>query len=185
MSPPWSPSKSARTASKPQLHRAGENSAPPSTANEIGIQPLMATRPLPEPDPVGIELVPYDDEDGAEAIAPQPQALRPTLVSAPAQRPDPLPVPATEVAPEPTPAFSPLLRTLFTIAGGVLLASLLAFAVHVHNAPSLAAATRARQATSAETTHPAKPSAYGEAFTPPPRAHRPKTHPPKDDQPAR
>lgn len=71
-------------------------------------------------------------------------------------------------------------RTPLIIAAGViLLASLLVLAFHSHTPPAVAAATHVRHfaALSPGAMHPAKPSAYGEAFIPPAPVRKPRTQP--------
>jgi len=118
---------------------------------------MMATRPLPEP--VGIEYVPYVDED--EAIVPQPQVLRPALVATPKPPSSPAPAPVVSRSlPKPSPAISGSTRTLLTMAATVvLLTSFLVLVVHSHVPQAARGGHPAVLDTGA--LHPAKPSAYG------------------------
>jgi hypothetical protein len=145
---------------------------------------MMATRSLPEP--VGIEYVPYIDED--EAIAPQPQVFRPTLVAGPKPPSYPAPAPVSQSLPRRSPVVSPSTRMLLTMAVVVvLLASFLVHLVHSHIPQAARARHPAATVLTPEAVAPAKPSAYGEAFVPASPAQKPRTRhavattPPPDD----
>src|ERR1019366_2466625 len=183
---PSSPPRAAASGSGPPTLARSSLSAgiaiPAGTPRRLNPHPtsMMATRPLPEP--TGIEYVPYVDDDEDDAVDWQPQAFRPTLAARPKPPFAPARTPVSRLLPKPAPAVSPSMRTLLPLAAGVvLLVLLLVLAVHSHTLPAVAAAAHARHPEATEfapgAVHPAKPSAYGEAFNPAKPVRKPRTRP--------